>query len=96
MLKPDLARWNQTLNDLFALAIRAEHPRSRERFLALYRLASEGGGATAYAVQTNRDRITVMEWVRKYNEFGAQALHYRRSGGTVPLFRKRALARSLN
>ena len=95
MLKPDLSKWNQTLNDLFALAVRAEHPRSRERFLALYHLASGGGGATAYATRTNRDRITVMEWVRKYNERGAQALHYRRSGGTVPLFRKRALVKSL-
>ena len=96
MLKPNLAKWNQTLNDLFELAVQAEHPRSRERFLALYHLASEGGGASAYASRTNRDRITVMEWVHKYNELGTQAIHYRRSGGTVPLFRKRALARSSN
>lgn len=96
MLKPDFAKWNQTLNDLFKLAVQAEHARSRERFLALYHLALEGGGATAYAARTGRDRITVMEWVRKYNAFGVQALHYRRSGGTVPLFRKRASTTSSN
>lgn len=96
MLKPDLAKWNQTLDDLFTLALKATHPRSRERFLALYRLASEGGGATAYASKTNRDRITVMDWVRKYNALGAQALHYQRSGGNVPLFQKTGLIRSSN
>ena len=94
MLKPDLAKWNQTLDDLFTLAVKAAHPRSRERFLALYHLASEGGGATAYAAKTNRDRITVMEWVRKYNAQGAQALQYQRSGGTVPLFRRTRSAKS--
>jgi len=96
MLKPDLAKWNQTLDDLFALAVKAAHPRSRERFLALYHLASEGGGATAYAAKTNRDRITVMDWVRKYNALGAQALHYKRSGGPAPLFRMSKSARSSN
>lgn len=96
MLKPDLAKWNQSLDDLFRLTLGAAHPRSRERFLALYHLASEGGGATAYASRTNRDRITVMDWVRKYNALGAQALHYRRSGGTVPLFQKTRSAKSSN
>lgn len=96
MLKPDLAKWRQSLNDLFELALYAEHARTRERFLALYHLAAEGGGATAYAIRTNRDRITVMEWVRKYNAFGPEALHYQRSGGTVPFFQKRALAGSLS
>lgn len=41
MLKPDLAKWKQTLNDLFELALNAEHSRTRERFLALYHLAAE-------------------------------------------------------
>jgi hypothetical protein len=94
MLKPDLAKWNQTLNDLFELAVRANHPRTRERFLALYHLAMDGGGATAYASRTQRDRITVMVWVRKYNALGAQALHYQRTGGNLPLFRKTASAKS--
>jgi hypothetical protein len=87
MLKPDLAKWQQTVVDLFDLAIHAPHPRTRERFLALYQLAVVGGGATAHALHTGRDRITVMDWVRKYNAEGPAALNYRRTGGSRPLFR---------
>ena len=87
MLAPDLGKWRQNVNDLFTAAVTATHPRTRERFMALFHLASEGGGATAYAEKTERDRCTVMDWVHRYNESGPQALVYKRSGGTRPLFR---------
>ena len=87
MLTPNLAKWQQNVNDLFRAALAAAHPRTRERFLALYHLAGEGGGATAYAGKTERDRCTVMDWVHRYNEGGPQALIYKRSGGPRPFFR---------
>ena len=36
MLRVDHARWDQTPADLRELAMSASHPRTRERFLALY------------------------------------------------------------
>lgn len=88
MLAPNPALWQQTAIDLLDLALNAKHPRTRERFLALHYLAVHGGGATAYAASTNRDRITVMEWVRTYNHSGPDAMHYRHTGGVVPLFQQ--------
>jgi len=96
MLVPDLAKWRQNVNDLFEMGLNAAHARTRERCMALFHLASEGGGATAYAQKTGRDRCTVMDWVRNYNERGPDALVYRRSGGTVPLFQKTHSIKSSN
>jgi transposase len=86
MLAPDLAKWQQKPKDLFELGLHAPHARTRERYLALFHLAVYGGGATDYAQQTGRDRITVMDWVREYNAAGPAALTYERTGGSHPLF----------
>lgn len=45
MLKVDYEHWHQTLSDLRVLALNSEHPRTRERFLALYDIANvrQGG-----------------------------------------------------
>lgn len=91
MLEPDYSKWGQTLDDLFQASIHSEHPRTRERFAALFHLASTGGGATAYAEQIGRDRCTVMDWVHLYNQRGPNAMTYRRTGGTRPLFQKMKL-----
>jgi len=40
MLKVNYARWNQTRQDLRQQALEAEHPRTRERYLALYEITS--------------------------------------------------------
>src|SRR5262249_17068689 len=40
MVHVDPARWNQTPDDLRRLALEAPHPRTRERFLALYEVAT--------------------------------------------------------
>ena len=90
MLVPHPARWQQTACDLLDLALNAKHPRTRERFLALHYLAAHGGGATAYAASTQRDRITVMDWVRKYNQFGPEAMQYIHTGGVAPFFPRSA------
>lgn len=86
MLIPVPQRWRQTVFDLLDLAQHSEHPRTRERFSALHFLTVHGGGATAYAATIGRDRITVMDWVRKYNVFGPAAMTYQHTGGTAPLF----------
>jgi len=89
MIKPDLAKWQQTVADLQRLTLEAEHWRSRERFQALYMIASQHSNASEWARQIGRQAQTVMGWVHDYNDAGPSALHYRRSGGR-PLF----LARS--
>ena len=80
VLRVDASRWDQTVADLRDLALHAQHPRSRERFLALHAIA-QGGCATAIATRSGRHPQTVMGWVHAYNEHGPAALMYRRSGG---------------
>ena len=63
----------------------ATHPRTRERFFALYEI-TQGKNATTIAREINRRPHTVMNWVHLYNQLGAAALIYQRSGGRSPLF----------
>lgn len=88
MVRPDTAKWGQTLADLRRLSVEAEHLRTRERFLALYMIGSQQTNATGWAVEIDRADDTVIGWVHTYNKFGPQALNYRRSGGRPPLFAK--------
>ncbi|MCB9433912.1 MAG: hypothetical protein H6668_18235 [Ardenticatenaceae bacterium] len=48
----------------------AEHPRSRERFQALYEIGSQHTNATQWARAIGRDDQTVMGWVHRYNAEG--------------------------
>ena len=77
MLHIDCARWDQTPEDLRRLATSAPHPRTRERFLALYEI-TQASCATRVAPHTHRHPQTVMGWVHAYNEQGPAALAYRR------------------
>jgi hypothetical protein len=86
VLRVDVSRWEQTAADLRDLALHADHPRSRERFLALHEVA-QGGCATEIATRSGRHPQTVMGWVHTYNEHGPAALLYRRSGGRPPFAR---------
>lgn len=88
MLKVDCARWNQSKELLRTKALAAEHPRTRERLMALYEI-SEGKSATKVGKQTRRNPQTVMSWVHRYNREGLTALKYQRSGGRNPFFPKR-------
>ncbi len=83
MLKVNCARWNQSGEFLRAEALAAEHPRTRERLMALYEI-SEGKSATSIGKQTKRNPQTVMEWVHRYNREGLTALKYQRTGGRNP------------
>lgn len=88
MIRPDVAKWNQSVSDLRRLSVEAEHPRTRERFLALYMIASKQMNATQWATEIGREDDTVLSWVHKYSAEGPEAMVYRRSGGRGPLFRK--------
>ena len=66
MLRVESARWGQTPADLRELAMSAPHPRTRERFLALYEITQESC-ATRVAAQARRHPQTVMEWLHLYN-----------------------------
>ena len=94
MLRVDYDRWGQTPEDLRQLATSAAHPRTRERFLALYEITQESC-ATRVAAQARRHPQTVMEWLHLYNTRGPEALTYQRTGGRPPFARrsKPALAR---
>jgi hypothetical protein len=84
MVRPDVAKWDQTLADLRRLSIEADHPRTRERFQALYMIGSEQSNATAWAAESGRCDETVLHWVHIYNAAGPAALSYRRTGGRPP------------
>jgi hypothetical protein len=68
------------------MALSATHPRSRERFLALYDIA-QGACATQIAMRTDRHPQTIMGWLHAYNEHGPEVLTYQRSGGRPPFAR---------
>lgn len=84
MLRPDCSRWNQKPEDLLRLSIEADSPRSRERYLALYMIASQQSNATQWAQKIGREDQTVMGWVHRYNAEGPSGVIYRHSGGRTP------------
>jgi hypothetical protein len=93
MVRVEMQKWGQDLEDLRHLALQAPHPRTRERFLALSLIADGTHNATTWATRFGRQDDTVLHWVHTYNQKGPDALTYRRTGGT-PLSRPRRPARS--
>jgi hypothetical protein len=91
MVRVNLRKWQQTADELRLLARDSAHPRTRERFLALYQVAS-GWSAMAWAAETERRHSTLLEWVGVYNERGPEAMVYRRTGGW-PFFSSKMSAR---
>jgi transposase len=89
MVRPNLEPWGQSLADLRQLSVEAAHPRTRERFQALYMIGSQQTNATHWAATIGRELDTVLSWVHRYNEQGPDALVYQRSGGRTPLFVRR-------
>ena len=94
MVRVDCAKWGQTPEDLRRASVEAPHARSRERFQALYLIASGLFNATACAARIGRQDETVLGWTHRYNEHGPGALAYRRSGGRAPRLRRRRSSRS--
>ena len=89
MVRIEMAKWGQTLEDLRRASVQMPHRRSRERFQALYLIASGQFNATTCAAHIGRQDETVLGWVHRYNEHGPDALTYRRTGGRAPLFSRR-------
>lgn len=88
MLRPDYTKWNQTLEELLQLSLEANHPRSRERYLALYMIGSGQMNATQWAAESGRENQTVMGWVHCYNAAGPAGVAYQHSGGRTPFLPK--------
>ena len=89
MLKVETQAWDQSPEQLRQQALKAEHPRTRERFMGLYEITL-GKSATQVGEETRRNPQTVMGWVHQYNTFGPQALVYQRTGGRPPLCQNRS------
>ncbi len=94
MVRVEMARWGQTLEDLRRASLEAPHPRTRERLQALYLIASGRFNATTCALHIGRQDETVLGWVHRYNARGPEALAYRRSGGRAPLLPRSRPSRS--
>ena len=87
MIRVEMQKWGQSLEDLRRLALQAGHPRTRERFLALSLIADGTHNATTWADHFGRQDETVLRWLHTYNTEGPDALTYRRTGGPAPLLR---------
>jgi hypothetical protein len=74
MLRVDMAKWGQTLEDLRQASLAAPHRRTRERFQALYLIASGRFNATTCAAHIGRQDETVLAWVHLYDRKGPDAL----------------------
>ena len=85
MIKVEMAKWRQAVEDLRQASLNEAHPRSRERFQALYLIASGQFNATTCAAHIGRQDETVLRWVHLYNKHGPDALAYRHTGGRSPL-----------
>jgi len=94
MVRVDLLEWKQTLEDLRQASLSAPHRRTRERFQALYLIASGQFNATTCAAHIGRQDETVLSWLHLYNDKGPGALAYRKTGGSAPLWTNRRQKRS--
>ena len=83
MLTVDYSRWGQDPDILRVLGLNADHPRTRERFLALYEIC-EDKSASQVGRETGRNPQTVMDWVHRYHTVGPAVLVYQQTGGRSP------------
>jgi transposase len=81
MVRPDFEKWDQSTEDIRRLSIEAEHPRSRERFQALYMIGTRQKKASQWAKEIKRQKQTVLGWVHDYNESGPDRIYYQHTGG---------------
>ncbi len=84
MLTVNYYQWNQTVEQLRQMSLTAVHPRTRERFMALYEICL-GKSATRVGQDTQRNPQTIMDWVHRYNQRGPEALTFRQTGGHPPV-----------
>lgn len=73
MLKVDHQKWQQSVSDLLDHALHEDHPRVRERYLALY-LIAKGQSASHVAEEFGHFHNAVTGWCHTYNDQGPEAL----------------------
>jgi transposase len=81
MVRPDFQKWAQSADQMRRLSIEAEHPRSRERYKALYMIGSGQENASQWAKKIQRRPQTVLDWLHSYNQDGPASIPYQHSGG---------------
>lgn len=81
MIRIDLTRFSLSLALLGELITMAVHPRTRERLLAIFRIA-QGDSAATVCRELQRDHHPVLKWAHDFNLGGPYALVYKLSGGT--------------
>lgn len=81
MIRIDLTRFSLSLALLGELITLAVHPRTRERLLAIFRIA-QGDSAATVCRELQRDHHTVLKWAHDFHLGGPSALVYKHSGGT--------------
>ena len=81
MIRPIFEKWGQKAEKIRRLSVEAAHPRSRERFQALYMIGTGQKNASEWSRKIKRKKQTVLGWVHRYNEKGPQSIHYQHSGG---------------
>ena len=86
MIRPNFKKWGQSAEAMRRLSLTAAHPRSRERYQALYMIGNKQTNASQWAGTINRSKQTVRGWVHQYNTSGPLSLIYQPSGGRQPLF----------
>ncbi len=91
MLKVNYHQLNQSVEQLREMSLTAVHPRTRERFMALYEICL-GKSATRVGQDTRRNPQTIMDWVHRYNHSGPDALNFRHTGGHPSLLSKEAVS----
>src|SRR3954464_12010200 len=94
MVRVEIDKGGQTLEDLRLASVQAAHRRSRERFQALYLIASGRYNATTCAAHIGRQDEAVLGSVHPDHERGPAALTYRPPGGRAPLLASRGRNRS--
>lgn len=88
MIRPDFAKWQQNAEVILRLSVESSHPRSRERYLALYMVGSGQSNATQWAQAIGRENETVQNWIHQYNQHGPASIEYQHRGGVPPFFAK--------
>lgn len=89
MLRPNFEKWDQDSREMLQLSTGADHPRTRERCLALYMIGTGQSNASQWAKEIGRNSMTVQNWVKAYNEQGMAGITYKHRGGPAPLFARK-------
>ena len=93
MLRPDFEKWGQSAEEMLRLATEAEHPRTRERCLALYMIGTRQTNAARWSEEIGRQSMTVQRWVRRYNAEGMEGIIYEHTGGPTPFLPPKSASR---